>query len=61
MDLEVLCQLKEMSIERNDEDSEDEDFLEEDKPRKPVTFHEVNGLADIGSPIEIYSDPNQST
>jgi hypothetical protein len=45
MDLEVLCQLKEMSIEGNDEDSEDEDFLEEDKPTKPVTFDEVNALA----------------
>ncbi len=38
MDLEVLCQLKEMSIEGNDEDSEDDDFLEEDKPTKPVTY-----------------------
>ena len=50
-----------MSIEGNDEDSNDEDFLEEDKPRKPVTFDEVNGLAVIGSPIEISSGPNQST
>ena len=45
MDLEVLCQLKEMSIEGNDEGSEDEVFLEEDKPREPVTFDEVNALA----------------
>ena len=45
MDLEVLCQLKEMSIEGNDEDLEDGEFLEEDKPTKPVTFDEVNALA----------------
>jgi len=45
IDLEVLCQLKEMLIKGNDEGSEDEDFLEEDKPRKPVTFDEVNTLA----------------
>ena len=44
MDLEVLCQLKEMSIEGNDKGSEDDDFLEEDKPREPVTFDEVNAL-----------------
>ena len=31
MDLEVVCHLKEMSIEGNDEGSEDEHFLEEKK------------------------------
>ena len=34
-----------MSIEGNDKDSEDEDFLEEDKPTKQVTFDEINALA----------------
>ena len=45
MELDVLCQLKEMLIEGNDEYSKDEDFLEEEKPREPVTFDEVNALA----------------
>ena len=40
MDLEVLCNLKELAIENDNEND-----LEEDKPREPVTFDEVNNLA----------------
>ena len=43
MDLEVLCNLKQVSLE--DEEDDDGDDLEEDKPRQPVTFDEVNNLA----------------
>jgi hypothetical protein len=43
MDLEVLCNLKQLSIE-NDNDDE-EDALEEDTRKEPVTFDEVNNLA----------------
>ena len=42
--LEVLCNLKELSIE-NDKDNDEQDALEEDKPKEPVTFDEVNNLA----------------
>jgi len=45
MDLEVLCNLKELAIENDNENDEEEDALEEDKPREPVTFDEVNNLA----------------
>ena len=38
MELDVLCELKETSIEGNDEDSEDESILDEGKPKEPVTF-----------------------
>jgi hypothetical protein len=43
MDLEVLCNLKQVSLE--DDEDDDGDDLEEDKPRQPVTFDEVNNLA----------------
>jgi hypothetical protein len=45
LELEILCQLKEISIEGNDEDSEDEGILDEGKPKEPVTFDEVKSLA----------------
>ena len=44
MDLEVLCNLKELAIEKDNENDEEEDALDEDKPREPVIFDEVNNL-----------------
>ena len=44
IELDVICQLKEMSIKGNDEDSGDEGFLDEDKPRETVTFDELNAF-----------------
>ena len=41
MEMKLLCRLKEISIEGNVEDSEDEGILDEDKPREPVTSDEV--------------------
>ena len=45
--MEVLCNLKQLSIEndKDDDDNDDDDALEEDKPKEPVTFDEVNNLA----------------
>jgi hypothetical protein len=45
MDLEVLCNLKQLSIENDKNNDDEEDALEEDKPKGPVTFDEVNNLA----------------
>ena len=43
MDLEVLCNLKQLSNENDNGD--DEDTLEDDTLKEPVTFDEVNNLA----------------
>ena len=45
MDLEVLCNLNQLSIENNKDNDEEEDALEEDTHKEPVTFDEVNNLA----------------
>ncbi len=45
MDLEVLCNLKQLSIENDKDNDEEEDALEEDTHKEPVTFDEVNNLA----------------
>ena len=45
MDLEVICNLNQLSIENNKDNDEEEDALEEDKRKEPVTFDEVNNLA----------------
>jgi hypothetical protein len=45
MDWEVLCNLKQLSIENVKDNDDEEDALEEDKRKEPVTFDEVNNLA----------------
>ncbi len=45
MDLEVLCNLKQLSIENDKDNDDEEDALEEDTRKEPVTFDEVNNLA----------------
>ena len=45
MDLEVLCNLKQLSIENDKHNDDEEDALEEDTRKEPVTFDEVNNLA----------------
>ena len=45
MDLEVICNLNQLSIENNKDNDEEEDALEEDTHKEPVTFDEVNNLA----------------
>ena len=45
MDLEVLCNLKQLSIENDKDNDDEEDAVEEDTRREPVTFNESNELA----------------
>jgi len=45
MDLEVLCNLKQLSIENDKDNDDEEDALEDDTRKEPVTFDEVNNLA----------------
>jgi hypothetical protein len=54
MDLEVRCNLKKLAIENDNENNEEEDALEEDKPREPVTFDEVNNLASNQASIKAF-------